>query len=444
MTAVQKFMFDHTFESDSEDSTVPDAGAASEEAAEEVEEETVDEEEVQPGYSEQQMEAAKSESFDAGRQQGADEASKTVEQETLNAVRAIVHNITELFGKQEQANSAMIKDGVGVATTIIQKLFPGLNEAVRLDEISRLIEQTLLRLIEEPRVVVRINPDLLETLGSRLDGLKAGAGYDGRIILKEDAGMDRGDCRMEWGDGSAERNATALWQSIDAIIEENIGVIERLAPADAAVDLTLNIKDAEETNTEADSTELSDTSEETAEESTQADVQDSAPEPELEHTPKIEPEPESEPKPVPAPEAESESSEEIPSEVAGFVGETETPPPEDPQNTADSAENNEEGVVAGDEADIVEPEQEQEPDLKPAPDTKSEDEPDTNDGEDETESAIAEEAAPKEENVEEALEEPTEPEDIECEDETPPGDSTDDKTPDEPAQDEDTPDKTET
>lgn len=224
MSAIQKFMFDRTFDSIAPGMPggLPDpVGEAKSEP--EAEEEVAEEEEIQPGYSEEQLEAAKNDAFEAGKQEGLQAALETIEQETLTTVKSFAQHLTELSGQQQHANTALMTDCIGIGTTMVRKLFPAMDEACGLGEIKRLIEQTLLRLIEEPRVVIKINPGLVDALDARLDDLKAGAGHEGRIILKEDPVMSVGDCRMEWGDGSAERNAAALWQSIDEIIEKNIG-----------------------------------------------------------------------------------------------------------------------------------------------------------------------------------------------------------------------------
>ena len=50
--------------------------------------------------------------------------------------------------------------------------------------------------------------------------------------------MSVGDCRLEWGDGSAERNVAALWDSIDDIIESNIGNVIPEMSSGIDVDVT--------------------------------------------------------------------------------------------------------------------------------------------------------------------------------------------------------------
>lgn len=334
MTAAQKFMFERTFDNQpSVEPVMEDTGVVEPDVVELQETVDVVEEEVQPGFSEQQMEAAKAEAFETGRQEGIKEASTAVEQETLNAIRAIGQHITELFGAQEQANSTMMKDGIDVATTIVRKLFPSLDEAGRFDEIDRLIEQTLLRLIDEPRVVVRINPSLVDTLKARLDGLKAGSGYEGRIILKEDASLNLGDCRLEWGEGSAERNATMLWQSIDDIIENNVGIVKRIIPEDFIVDVTLK---------EPNSDSIDDISDELSENESPQDPASTQ-----DHSPPNEA----------LTESPEESREEIAQAEVEPEPESEPARKQNPQDTADALGNSEQDMIAATETDIVQPEQ---------------------------------------------------------------------------------------
>ncbi|MEQ8664798.1 MAG: FliH/SctL family protein [Rhodospirillales bacterium] len=218
---VRPFLFDTDFDAvEKAAEKVAEAEAAK---AEETEEEEEFEEEIVPTFSEEELERAKQEAFENGRKQGADEAMSSVERETRDVVKALSLKVTDVFAAQEQANSILMRDGVGIATAMVRKLFPEMNRQNALGEIRRLIETTLMRLIEEPRIIVRIHPDMQVPLSEQLPDLKSGAGYEGRLLLKEDSKLEYGDCRLEWGDGSAERTVQSLWDSIDQIIEENLG-----------------------------------------------------------------------------------------------------------------------------------------------------------------------------------------------------------------------------
>jgi len=79
----------------------------------------------------------------------------------------------------------------------------------------------LRRLVDEPRITIKIHGDVEPDVSSRLETLIADTGYDGLIVLNADNEMKIGDCHLEWSCGGAERNTAGLWQEIDNIIARN-------------------------------------------------------------------------------------------------------------------------------------------------------------------------------------------------------------------------------
>ncbi len=259
MAPAKKFMFDMSFDVDAPP-PVPDAGLATpEEKLQEAEDaeiiEEIEEEEILPTFSEEELEAAKKQAYELGHQEGTQNASETTERDTLAIIRAISQHITDLFGIQEQTNNRLVNDCIGISSSITQKLFPDLSDKNGAGEIDRLIEKTLLRLIDEPRVVIRINPGQIAQISERIDGLKAGSGYEGRVIIKDDENIAQGDCRLEWGEGSAERNAELLWNSIDEIIQGHLNGTRQPEHVDNTVDVNQEPEIATQEASETSATE---------------------------------------------------------------------------------------------------------------------------------------------------------------------------------------------
>lgn len=246
---IKPFLFDVSFD----EGPIPakEAKVEPEETAEtEAEEEF--EEEIVPTFSEEELEAAKKLAFEEGQQQGRDAAMADIQRETRDVIKALSLHVTDLFAAQEKANNVLLRDGIGISTAMVRKMFPEMNRQNALSEVGRLIETTLMRLIEEPRIIVRTHPDMQPSLDGILTDLKAGSGYEGRILLKEDAKLQFGDCRIEWGDGSAERICDQLWQSIDQIVEENLGGGEQQDKnIDNGVDVATGVTRAETAETAA-------------------------------------------------------------------------------------------------------------------------------------------------------------------------------------------------
>lgn len=256
---IRPFLFDRDFDVTDEAAELAKLKEAEEAEAQAESNEEEFEEEIVPTFSEEELARARAEAFEEGRKKGSEEAMASIERETLDVIKALSQHMTELFSAQETANNTLLRDGVGIATAMMRKLFPEMNRQNALGEVRRLAESTLHRLIEEPRIIVRIHPDMEPQLADLVSDLKAGAGYEGRLLLKEDPKLEYGDCRLEWGDGSAERTADHLWQSIDQIIEENMGGGE--PAAEQGVDVKTGVtRPAEENPESGESVKLDDDS----------------------------------------------------------------------------------------------------------------------------------------------------------------------------------------
>lgn len=109
--------------------------------------------------------------------------------------------------------------GVAAATAITRKILPGLARIHALDEVSHIIVSCLDHILDEPRIVVRVNEQMLLPLRDRVDDIATQAGYNGRITLLAGEGIELGDCRVEWSDGFADRDEADIWKEIDKIID---------------------------------------------------------------------------------------------------------------------------------------------------------------------------------------------------------------------------------
>lgn len=206
MTAVKKFLFEPTF------------GAS----------ETGDGEASQKEFeggtaTSRQVDAAREEGFAAGREEGIRAAANTTEHRITESLTALMERLSEHFRTQDEANTATARNAIAVAITIARKMFPDLASRNALGEVERVAGMAMEKVVDDSPMVVRVNPELRDPLAERIDAHIAGTAAEGRVTVSGDADLPVGDCRIEWRDGGAERNAAALWKDIDAIIERNTG-----------------------------------------------------------------------------------------------------------------------------------------------------------------------------------------------------------------------------
>ena len=226
MTAIKRFLFEYSFDSEPE-----------------VEQEELDIEEqepeiVVPTFSEEELAQAREESFAAGKQEGFAEASGSTDRIAAQALEKIQELIPTLFAAQETANTEMHQQSIMVGVSVIRKLFPSLNQEYAAEEVSRVVNQVMETLRDEPKVVIAVNGEIMTALKERMTGLAIGNVSAGKVVLVEDETIPIGDCRIEWESGGAGRDTAALWQEIDAIVAHNmpfgqlLGPLEPEQPAD--------------------------------------------------------------------------------------------------------------------------------------------------------------------------------------------------------------------
>lgn len=214
MATVRKFMFDHDFGAPKPD---PKALAEAAAAAEQIEEE-----EIVPTFSAEELEQAREEGRKAGHEAGRKEAAEATEQMLLTTLDNVVSRLADIYSAQEMANQEIAKEMVSIAVGISRKVFPDLSARNALGEVERVVLETLKAISEEPRVQILAPPDMRELILERLPVVTARAGFEGKVFVSPDPGLNPGDCRVEWSNGAAVRDTELMWEMIDEIVQRNI------------------------------------------------------------------------------------------------------------------------------------------------------------------------------------------------------------------------------
>jgi flagellar assembly protein FliH len=210
MTVATKFLFDTVFDT-GEENEQP-------ESADEIEPE-----EEAPTFSEEDVNQARSEGFAAGREEGIRESANATECRIMETVAMIAERLSELFRVQEEASAAAAQNAISVATAVTRKVFPDLARRNALGEVDLVLRDVMDKVADEPRVVMHVNDQLYEPLTQRIATLAGHHGFQGQVLLRADAEIPPGDCRLEWSNGGCDRDAAGLWREIDAIIARNLG-----------------------------------------------------------------------------------------------------------------------------------------------------------------------------------------------------------------------------
>jgi len=180
-----------------------------------------------PSFSEEELAAAKQESYDTGRQDAIREMEVHAEQILAVTQQSVASKLEQIFALQEQAVHTAERNTVELANVIVRKLFPTLVAEHGLPEVIAVVRNTLDQFREEPSVSIRVHPDYEESLIKATEEMAARGIFRGVVHIIGDPEVSPGDCRIEWEGGGAERNMARLFEELDTIVEKTLGMMDQ-------------------------------------------------------------------------------------------------------------------------------------------------------------------------------------------------------------------------
>ena len=221
MQNTEKFMFDTIF--DELDPILPEIEDISHATEADNEEQLAAEIEDTPPktYSETDIAAARKEGFDEGKKLGANEILNTNEKILIDTLDAIANDIAIIQLEQKEVNQEISVNAARLAFAIVSKFFPKLNEQTAIDEINSVVTTVLGRLLGDLDIIIKVNPSISSELSDKLGSQSHQNSNEKKLSVISEEKIDVGDCKIEWLNGSAERNLNTLIEEIDEIILQN-------------------------------------------------------------------------------------------------------------------------------------------------------------------------------------------------------------------------------
>ena len=217
MTLMQRYLFDLCF-----DPVEPDDLGTTGEAAEQAASLEAAPE-PPPVFTAEELDAARAEALAEGRRLGETEAADSIGSRTERLLSQISGRFGQLVAAQESSDRQLVEQAVQLALAFTRKLMPELSRREGIAEIEAVARECLQGMLSRPRIVIRVAEEMLEPLGARVRGLTEDLGYDGAVVLRGDAALPPGDCRVDWAEGGAERISARIWQDIEDAVVRLVG-----------------------------------------------------------------------------------------------------------------------------------------------------------------------------------------------------------------------------
>ncbi len=137
----------------------------------------------------------------------ASQAAASDAQKAADTLRQISGRMQAVLARMDAESEAMRADAVGLALAAARTIAGAALERYGADTIEACAREALADLRAEPRLTVRVAPELVEEIAARLDGEAARLGFEGAVIVRADEEVSAGDVVLEWRAGAVERTA---------------------------------------------------------------------------------------------------------------------------------------------------------------------------------------------------------------------------------------------
>lgn len=187
----------------------------------------------EPTYSQAELDEAYERGMAIGRQAGEIDALERIEHRVADAVEQIGRGLKDVSQAQAGMRETVEREAVELAMLALRKLFPLLMERAEAAELEAVFTEAFEQAIEEPRILVRAPPSLLDALDQRIRDVAARAGFEGKLSLVADPRMAETACRVEWSEGGVERDPEKSIRAIEAAMLRGIAEYDRRTGAAA-------------------------------------------------------------------------------------------------------------------------------------------------------------------------------------------------------------------
>lgn len=170
-------------------------------------------------YTEDHKAQFTEEAYQSGLEAGKAEAFSGIEASMTQLLEGLGGQLQQLSTTHSTQAEGRQKEAASLAYAIASKLAPALMARQPQVEVMKMIEECLVDLHDEPRIVVRASEPVCTALTEKIETLTQATGFQGKVILLPDDTKTGSDCRVEWADGGVERDLEETRQKIEEIVD---------------------------------------------------------------------------------------------------------------------------------------------------------------------------------------------------------------------------------
>lgn len=180
-----------------------------------------------PTFSEEELKKAEAAAYEKGKADGikaglaqADTEARRTQKSTEAAAQIAARQFITLASQHQEFLNGRTAELSELVLVICDKLAGDLISSFPAGTIESTVQSCLHILVEQPKVTVHVHSALVSVLPPILLAQLNGAGFEGELVVLPDHNVALGDCRVEWENGTAQRNTAQLWERVQDLLDQ--------------------------------------------------------------------------------------------------------------------------------------------------------------------------------------------------------------------------------
>lgn len=163
----------------------------------------------------EQMQSATAEGYERGKNDATAQAARR----TAAALEAIADATSGVLTRLNAESHAMRAEAARIALAAAQKIAGAALDAYGIERAAQAVEAAMDALRHQPRLVVKLPPDMAEELKPRIAEMCETHAYASAVLVRAEAGLKTGEVVIDWSDGVVAMDPADAARRIEELID---------------------------------------------------------------------------------------------------------------------------------------------------------------------------------------------------------------------------------
>jgi len=163
----------------------------------------------------EQMQSASTEGYERGKNDAAAQAARR----TAAALEAIADATSAVLTRLNAESHAMRTEAARAALAAAQKIAGAALDAYGIERAAQAVEAAMDALRHQPRLVVKLPPDMAEELKPRITEMCETHAYASAVLVRAEPGLKTGEVVIDWSDGVIAMDPADAARRIEELID---------------------------------------------------------------------------------------------------------------------------------------------------------------------------------------------------------------------------------